>query len=80
MNTPDFDDFKKQLGQALKARRRLCGLSQEQAGEALGMDRVSIGYIEQGKRAPRLSTLYALVQLYDISLADLFSFSQNEDK
>lgn len=60
METEDFNTFKKQLGRALQAKRKRCGLSQEKAGEAIGMDRVSIGYIEQGKRAPKLSTLYAL--------------------
>ena len=38
------------------------------------MDRVSIGYIEQGKRAPKLSTLYALSKCYGIEMQDLFDF------
>ncbi len=38
------------------------------------MDRVSIGYIEQGKRAPRLSTLYALARYYDVEMQDFFDF------
>lgn len=76
MDTQEFDEFKKQLGQALKARRKHCGLSQEKVGEALGMDRVSIGYIEQGKRAPKLSTLYALVRLYGLTFPELLSFDK----
>ena len=38
------------------------------------MDRVSIGYIEQGKRTPKLSTLYALSKCYDVAMPELFKF------
>lgn len=38
------------------------------------MDRVSIGYIEQGKRTPKLSTLYALSKCYDVAMSELFKF------
>lgn len=38
------------------------------------MDRVSIGYIEQGKRAPRLQTLFALSILYQVEMRELFEF------
>lgn len=54
--------------------RKNCGFSQEDVGEALGMDRVSIGYIEQGKRAPRLQTLFALANLYGVEMKALFDF------
>lgn len=40
----------------------------------VGMDRVSIGYIEQGKRAPKLKTLYALAQVYNVDMQDFFRF------
>lgn len=54
--------------------RKNCGFSQEDVGEALGMDRVSIGYIEQGKRAPRLQTLFSLANLYGVEMKALFDF------
>lgn len=54
--------------------RKSSGLSQEAVGEAIGMDRVSIGYIEQGKRTPRLQTLYSLANLYNVSMQDVFDF------
>ena len=74
MQTESFQNFNKQLGHHLKLLRKSHGLSQEAVGEALGMDRVSIGYIEQGKRAPRLQTLYALALLYRVPVAKLFDF------
>lgn len=62
------------LGRRLQSLRKNCGFSQEDVGEALGMDRVSIGYIEQGKRAPRLQTLFALANLYGVEMKALFDF------
>ena len=66
--------FPKELGWHLQAIRKSRGLSQEAVGELLGMDRVSIGYIEQGKRAPKLSTLYKMAIVYEVSMGELFDF------
>ncbi|OUO89929.1 hypothetical protein B5F40_08830 [Gordonibacter sp. An230] len=74
MENEDFYIFKRRLGRHLQARRKECGLSQERTGEILGMDRVSVGYIEQGKRAPKLSTLHAMTRLYGVSFPELFEF------
>jgi transcriptional regulator with XRE-family HTH domain len=40
--------------------RKQKGITQEQLAELTGMDAVSIGYIEQGKRRPTLRTIYRL--------------------
>lgn len=74
MQARDFQDFNYLLGRRLQLLRKNCGFSQEDVGEALGMDRVSIGYIEQGKRAPRLQTLFALANLYGVEMKALFDF------
>lgn len=74
MRISDFQDFNYLLGRRLQSLRKNRGLSQEDVGEALGMDRVSIGYIEQGKRAPRLQTLFALANLYEVEMKALFDF------
>ncbi|WP_049777701.1 helix-turn-helix domain-containing protein [Coriobacterium glomerans] len=76
MQIEGFHLFQKRLGRHLQAFRKANHYSQERVGELLGMDRVSIGYIEQGKRAPKLSTLYALTSLYGITLSELFAFEQ----
>ena len=70
----DFVEYKLLLGAHLQSIRRSRGLTQEQVAEYLHMDRVSIGYIEQGKRAPKLSTLYALSECYDVEMRDIFRF------
>ena len=49
-------------------------MTQEEVGAAIGLDRVSVGYIEQGKRAPRLSTLYAMAELFGVEVKDLMDF------
>lgn len=74
MQTQSFHSFQKQLGTRLQEIRKTRGLSQEAVGALVGMDRVSIGYIEQGKRAPKLKTLYALAQVYRVDMQDFFRF------
>lgn len=66
--------FQLALGWHLQSIRKSRGLSQEAVGELLDMDRVSIGYIEQGKRAPKLSTLFKMAIVYEVSMSDLFDF------
>lgn len=74
MQTTSFHTFQKQLGAHIQALRKARGLSQEQVGSLLDMDRVSIGYIEQGKRAPKLSTLYFMAEVLDVEIKDFFDF------
>lgn len=74
MQTEGFQEFNRKLGKRLQLLRKSLGLSQEEVAEALNMDRVSIGYIEQGKRAPRLQTLFALASFYRIPVKRIFDF------
>jgi transcriptional regulator with XRE-family HTH domain len=61
------------FGHHMQQIRRSRNLTQEQVAELIGMDRVSIGYIEQGRRAPKLSTLFSLANVYDVEMQDFFS-------
>lgn len=70
----DFVEYRLLLGTHLQSIRKSRGLTQEQVAEHLGMDRVSVGYIEQGKRTPKLSTLYAMSECYDVEMQDIFNF------
>ena len=70
----DFTEYRLLLGTHLQGIRKSRGLTQEQVAEHLGMDRVSVGYIEQGKRTPKLSTLYALSKCYNVGMQDIFNF------
>lgn len=68
----EFDEYKKQLGHRIQELRRSRDLTQERVAELLNMDAVSIGYIEQGRRVPRIGTLYKLSQLLDVDMEEFF--------
>lgn len=48
----------------------------------LGMTRVAVGYIEQGRRSPKLSTLFEMATLYNVDIREFFGFldDPSEDK
>lgn len=73
-----YQDFLTALGRRIQVLRKGKGLSQERLAERLGMDRVSIGYVEQGRRSPRLSTLYAIADALDVRVIDLFEGIESE--
>ena len=67
-----FDAFTIKLGHKIQELREAKGYSQEKLAYLADMDRVSVGYIEQGRRSPKLSTLYRLAKCLDVSVSDLF--------
>ncbi|WP_165784779.1 helix-turn-helix transcriptional regulator [Bifidobacterium parmae] len=72
MSTTSYQRFLWTVGRRIQSFRKSRGLSQEQLAERLDMDRVSIGYIEQGRRSPKLSTLYAIAGVLGIHVYDIF--------
>ncbi|MBQ9003092.1 MAG: helix-turn-helix transcriptional regulator [Eggerthellaceae bacterium] len=74
MRSQEYEMFQSQLGARIKQVRLSLGFLQEDVAEILGMSRVAIGYIEQGRRAPKLSTLYALANLYEVDIRTFFDF------
>jgi len=71
MQTQNFQTFRDTLRLRIRELRLARGYSQEQLGELVSLDRVSVGYIEQGRRTPSLKTLYNLAQAFDIELSEL---------
>ena len=59
------------LGQALKAHRTRCNMTQEFVAEQLGVTRQAVSKWESGKSAPSTSNLLGIAKLYDISAAEL---------
>lgn len=59
------------LGRALAALRRRAGLSQRQAGAAIGVGSKHLSAVENGHRGLSWPTLCALLRAYGASLADL---------
>lgn len=62
----------KAFGQQLAAVRKSKGMTQQELAEKLDISLVSIGYIETGKRWPRLSTLHRITEALNVRLGDIF--------
>lgn len=56
----DEERYLNNVAKNISRIRKQKGMTQEQLAELTGMDAVSIGYIEQGKRRPTLRTLYKI--------------------
>lgn len=76
----EFSKYSHLLGRHIQEIRRSRNLTQEQVAELIGMDRVSIGYIEQGRRVPKISTLFSLAQIYDVEMRDFFDIPMRQDE
>lgn len=74
----EFSEYSQLLGRHIQEIRRSRHLTQEQVAELIGMDRVSIGYIEQGRRVPKISTLFSLSEVYHIEMQDFFAIPTNQ--
>ncbi|HVQ44179.1 MAG TPA: helix-turn-helix transcriptional regulator [Candidatus Saccharimonadia bacterium] len=60
------------FGRRLADVRKSRGLTQQQLAEKLSISLVSIGYIETGKRWPRLVTLHRISAALGVRLEELF--------
>ena len=62
----------KVIGERIVAGRKAKNMSQEQLAADAGIDRSHMGFIEQGRRKPTLSTLHKIAQSLGMSLEHLF--------
>lgn len=60
------------FGRRLSEVRKQKGFTQQRLAEELDISLVSIGYIETGKRWPRLVTLHRIAAVLDVKLEQLF--------
>lgn len=70
--TTSIEQMYKELGKRIVKARNARGVSQEKLAAESGIDRSHMGFIEQGRRKPTLSTLYKITKSLDISLEQLF--------
>ena len=61
-----------EIGKRIVKARTAKGMSQEKLAAESGIDRTHMGYIEQGRRKPTLSTLLKITSALDTSLEQLF--------
>ena len=60
------------FGRRLAEVRKQRGFTQQQLAGKLEISLVSIGYIETGKRWPRLVTLYKIAKVLDVKVDQFF--------
>ena len=65
MNKPDV--FYKQVGENIRARRKVRGLSQEALAKAVGLKRPSLSNIEKGRQNILLHTFYDISDSLNVS-------------
>ncbi len=59
------------LGQKIAKRRIDVNLTQEELAEKVGISRVYMGYIEQGRNAPSLEVLQKIASTIKVKISDL---------
>ncbi len=62
----------KSLGKKVQKLRKKEGLTQEDLAHELGISRVYMGYIEQGRESPSLKLLMKMARKFGVSVEDLF--------
>lgn len=66
-----IDNLYEEVGRRIVSARKAKGISQERLAAECEIDRSHIGFIEQGRRRPTLSTLYKIAMALDTSLEKL---------
>lgn len=67
-----IDNIYFEIGKRIYQARKKKNMSQEQLASESGIDRSHMGFIEQGRRRPTLSTIYKIAKALEISLERLF--------
>ena len=62
---------RKSLGEAHKAHRTQCKMTQEFVAETIGVSRQAVSKWENGTSDPSTSNLFALAKLYGVSVEEL---------
>jgi transcriptional regulator with XRE-family HTH domain len=72
MKSSNSDHVYTELGKRIVKARNAKGMSQEKLATDSGIDRSHMGFIEQGRRKPTLSTLFKIANSLDMTLEQLF--------
>ena len=70
-NRPEAAAVRKSLGEAIKAQRARCNMTQELVAERLGVSRQAVSKWESGASDPSTANLLALCKLFGISAEEL---------
>jgi transcriptional regulator with XRE-family HTH domain len=72
MNDPKESKYLKAFGKRVAEVRRQRGYTQEELAAKADITPLSIAFIEQGRRWPRLVTLQKLATCLDVSVVEFF--------
>lgn len=69
----DSDQRLLKLGDAIRARRRVIGMSQEALADASGLDRSHMGEVERGKRNVSLLNVIRIASALGVSASEILA-------
>lgn len=72
MSDPKESRYLAQFGKTLADIRKQRGLTQEGLAEKAGITSLSLSFIEQGRRWPRIATTVRIAKCLDVPVAKLF--------
>ena len=72
MANPKEFKYLKAFGKRVADIRRMRSLTQEQLAELADITTLSLSYIEQGRRWPRLATIHRLADCLKVPISELF--------
>ena len=72
MKSLSSDQIYSVIGKRIHTARIAKNMSQEKLADESGIDRSHVGFIEQGRRKPTLSTLHKITVVLDVRLEELF--------
>ncbi len=74
-----MQDIKDLLGKRIKELRKEKNLTQEKLAELIDIDTRNIIKLENGETFPRLKTLEKLLEVFQISISELFLYEHLQD-
>ena len=74
------DTIQKRFGDRIRALRQLRRLSQEELAFRAGIHRTYLGGVERGERNPALKNINSLAEALNVTLSELFQFSDKPRK
>lgn len=74
------EDIAKNLGNNIKRFRLEKGFSQENLALRAGIHPAYLGRLERGEKCPTLDTVFKICEALSVPVADIISFSENENK
>ena len=72
MRNPQETKYLKAFGKRLAQLRKEQNLTQEHLAEKVGVTTINIGYIEQGRQLPRMTTMHNIAKALHTEVMELF--------